>query len=206
VSTLIEMPDTCAANVTLALRRVVSRSTSPFTLETQSFQWPGEQWEIEFDFPTFTSRATASQWIAFAAKMRGSYNYFLLGDPSAKEPRGVATGTPTVAAANQVGNQLQTKDWTPNVTGILLAGDYIQYGTGVNARLHMVVEDVNSDAGGLATLSLEPALRYSPALNAPIVTSNARGVFRLADNTYSWSVAPGPQYRLGFSALEVINA
>lgn len=200
------MPDTCKASVTLTLRRVVSRSVSPFTLEEQSFQWPGEQWEISFTLPTFNNRLTASEWIAFAAKMKGSYNYFLTGDPSAEEPMGVATGTPLVAANNQTGNILQTKGWTPSTPNILRAGDYIQYGTGTSSRLHMVVEDADSDAAGLASLQIEPALRYSPALNSPIVVDNPVGLFRLSDNSYSWSVAPGPRYNLSFSATEVINA
>ena len=207
MSELIDMPDGSLGAVTLSLTRAISRSSSPFTFETQSFQWPGEQWKLDFSMPPFVDRRIASRWIAFQAKLKGSLNYFLLGDPSAKKPQGVATGTPLIAAGNQVGNVLQTKGWTPSTAGILLAGDYIQYGTGINARLHMVVDDADSDALGNANLRIEPNIRFpAPALNAPIVVENARGVFRLADNVTSWDATPGPLYTIAFSAVEVISA
>lgn len=207
MSNLIDLPDSsCAASVSMSIMRVAPRTTSPFTLDTQSFLWPGEQWSMEFNMPTIVDRGIAQEWIAFGVKLKGSYNYFLMGDPSARNPLGVATGTPQVAAASQTGNLLQTKGWTPNVVGIMRAGDYIQLGSGVNSRLHMVTDDADSDASGLANLSIEPALRSSPALNSAIVTSDAKGVFRLIDNTFSWSVAPGKKYNLSFSAVEVINA
>lgn len=207
MSELVDVPtSSCAAQVTMSIMRTVGRSTSPFTLETQSFRWPGEQWMIDFNLPPIINKEVANEWKAFAVKLRGSFNYFLMGDPSAKLPLGVATGTPQVASSNQTGNLLQTKGWTASVVGIMKAGDYIQLGTGVNSRLHMITADVNSDAGGLANLPLEPALRSSPALNQAVIVNNARGVFRLQDNTYSWNVTPGPRYQLGFTAVEVINA
>lgn len=206
MSELIDVPPGCAASVTMTLTRVVARTTSPFTLEEQAFQWPGERWSVEFNPPAFTRRATASPWLAFAIKTKGSFNYFLLGDPAARNPQGIATGNPLVAAGNQVGNVLQTKGWTPSVSGILRAGDYIQYGTGINSRLHMVVEDANSDALGNANLTIEPALRYSPLINSPVVVNDPKGVFRMSSNSFSWSVAPGPVYRLNISAEEVVNA
>lgn len=205
--TLINLPtSSCLASVTLTLTRAVGSTQSPFTFDEQLFKWPGEAWSIEFSMPPFNNRALAADWYSFGLKLEGSLNTFLIGDPLGKNPRGVASGTPLVDGAGQSGNILSTKGWTPDIAGIMLKGDYIQIGTGNNARLHMVVEDANSDSSGDASLSIVPALRTPPADNAAIIVSNARGVFRLNSNSFSWSISPGPVYRLNFSAREAINA
>lgn len=204
---LLTMPtSSCAASVTMTLNRVVGLTQSPFTLEEQAFKWQGEAWSVDFMMPPFKSRAIASQWISFALKLRGQFGTFYLGDPSARIPQGVGTGTPVVDGINQNGNTLLTRGWTSGVTGILLAGDYIQIGTGTNSRLHMVTADANSDGSGDAALSIEPALRYSPADGTAINVNNPVGVFRLTENSWSWSVTPGKIYRLSFQAVEVVNA
>lgn len=207
VPPLVDLPTSaCASSVIMTLTRVVGMTVSPFTLEDQTFKWQGEAWSIDFSLPPFTSRAVASDWITFGAKMEGIYGRFLMGDPSARLPRGVASGSPQVDGNNQTGNALLVKGFTPNINGILLKGDYIQLGTGVNSRLHMVVDDVNSDVSGNAVLNIVPALRLSPTTNDPVIVSNARGIFRLVDNSFSWSVDPGPVYRVSFQAREVVNA
>lgn len=204
---LIDVPTvSCPANVIMSLRRTVGVTMSPFTLEEQFYKWPGEQWVMSFQMVPMTQRAIASEWIAFGLKLQGTYNQFLMGDPSAKTPRGIATGTPLVNGLNQTGNTLVTDGWTPSQTGIMKAGDYIQIGTGVDAQLYMVTADANSDGSGNANLSIEPSLRTSPANNAAIIVTEPKGLFRLVDNSFSWSVSPGPLYRMSFEAQEVVNA
>lgn len=202
---LLELPtSSCVASVIMTISRVVGYTESPFTLQGQTFKWPGERWSISFRMPPFVARGVAMDWVSFGAKLKGRYGLFLMGDPSAKKPRGVATGNPEVDGGGQVGNTLLTKGWTPNVTGIFLKGDYLQIGSGANSRLYMNVEDVNSDSSGNAALSLEPELRNSPADGAIIIVQNAKGVFRLTSNDFSWSVEPGPVYRVSFEATEAL--
>lgn len=204
---LVALPSSsCIASVIMSLTRVVGLTESPYTLEEQSFKWPGERWSIDFRLANITNRGTASDWMAFGAKLQGKYGRFLIGDPAARMPRGVATGVPVVNGGGATGNTLPTKGWTPSTNGILLKGDYIQLGTGVNSRLHMLTENINSDAGGNANLSVEPALRTSPADNSPIITNNPVGLFRMSENTFAWSVDPGMVYRFSFQAVEVLGA
>lgn len=204
---LLNLPTSvCFASVVMSLRRVVGRTQSPFTLEEQAFKWPGEQWGMELTMPPIKGRALAEEWISFMLQLEGSYGYVLMGDPSAKNPEGVASGTPQVDGINQTGNTLLTKGWTPNVTGILKRGDYLQLGTGTNTRLHKVMADVNSDGSGNAALSIVPALRNSPGNSDPIVVYDAKGLFRLTANDFAWSVEPGNIYRFRFNAVEVVNA
>lgn len=203
---LITAPTGCASGVTMSMVSVVGRTQSPFTLEEQSFKWPGESWIIEFNLPPQIGREKASEWITFGLKLEGSFNAFLMGDPSAPFPRGVATGTPVVNGINQQGNSLSVRGWTPSTINIMRTGDYIQIGTGLQSRLHMVVENANSDVAGESVLSIMPALKYSPADGVPITVNSPKGVFRMVENTWSWSVLPGGQYRLGFTAIEFVNA
>lgn len=206
VPALITAPTSCASGVVMSMTRVVGRTVSPFTLEDQAFRWSGDQWSMEFTLPPQTTRARASEWIAFGLKLEGSFNQFLMGDPSARVPMGIATGIPLVDGSGQEGNILATKGWTASTSNILRRGDYIQVGSGSLSRLHMVLDNVNSDGAGLAAIPIAPNLRYSPGNNNPIVVSDPKGVFRMVDNTFSWAVSPGGIYRLGFRAVEVINA
>lgn len=203
--TLVNMPDSlCIANISFTLTRVVGVTESPFTLEEQAFKWPGERWSVSAYFPPVTNRKTAGEWQAFFAELSGRYNYFLFGDPMGKKPMGIATGTPLVDGLGQTGNTLVTDGWTPNTQGILLKGDYIQIGSGSSAKLHMITENANSNASGIASLSIQPALRTSPADGSPIIVNNPRGVFRLSDNSFTWSVRPGPVWSFSFDAVEVL--
>lgn len=204
---LLNLPDSaCIASVIMTLTRVVGVTKSPFTRESQSFKWPGEYWSADFRLPPITKRETASDWMAFGGKLEGMYGRFLMGDPAARTPRGIATGTPLVDGSSQSGNTLNTKGWTPNVTGILLKGDYFQVGTGSSSRLHMLTEDADSDGSGDAVLTLAPALRSSPADDSSVVVNEPKGVFMMIDNAFSWSVEPGPIYRFSFQAVEDVNA
>lgn len=194
----------CFASVNITLKRVVSETASPFTLQEQSFKWPGEQWLLEFSMPPFTRRSIASEWIAFLAKLEGKYGRFLIGDPSAKVSQGSALGNPVVQGAGQLGNTLITSGWTPNSVNVLMQGDYIQLGSGLDSKLHMIVDNASSDGSGNANLSIVPAITQSPATASSIITQDAKGLFRLDSNDVSWSVAPGKIYRLSFNAKEVV--
>lgn len=167
---------------------VVGVARSPFTLSTQAQVWPGQGWEAEVDLPKMT-RASAEAWCCFGLALNGRQGTFLMGDPMASARRGSASGTPLVDGASQAGRTLDTKGWTPNAAGVLLAGDYLQLGSGSSAHLHKVLTDVNADGDGKATLDIWPDLRVSPVDGAALVVSNALGLWRLSSNQVRWEVA-----------------
>jgi hypothetical protein len=123
-----------------------------------------------------------------------------MGDPKAKLPKGVATGTPVVSGANQTGYSLVTRGWTPNKTSILLWGDYIQIGY----RLYSVTDAVNTDVNGDATLPIWPPLRDLPADGVTIVTRACKGLFRLKPEADSKSSVNVGLY--GLTALSIREA
>lgn len=202
---IISVPNSaCFASVVMTLTRVVGVTESPFTLEEQAFRWPGERWSMSLRMPPITNRIIAGEWQSFFASLKGRYNHFLMGDPAARQPMGVATGSPVVNGLGQSGNNLSTSGWSPSVQNILRRGDYIQLGSGPSSRLHMIVEDANSNASGISTLSIEPALRVSPADGSSVVVNDPKGVFRLAQNDVSWSTAPGKIWSFSLEAIEVL--
>jgi hypothetical protein len=207
-SELFEFPaEVCFASITFGYEAVVARSASPFSLSEQSYNWGGYRWVAEVNIPPMSMQnypEAVGKLRAFGVKMNGGYNTFLLGDTSSKAPRGVGTGTPLVDGAGQTGEYLDVKGFTPGVTGIMLEGDWVQIGVGSSAKLHMVIEDADTDTSGDTTLRLKPPLRNSPANNTPITVNNAKGLFRLAEDSFSWNVTPGKINRFSFSAVEVV--
>lgn len=191
------------AKIRISANNVVGVSQSPFTAKQQVYKYTGQFWEAEISLPPM-KRADAEYWISFLLKLNGQYGTFLLGDPNGATARGVATGTPLVNGASQTGNELATDGWTPDTTGILKAGDYVQIGSGAAAKLHKVLDDVNSDADGEATLVLWPDLRSAPSDNATIIVSGAKGLFRLSTNQQDWDVNEASIYGMTFPAREAL--
>lgn len=203
--TLFNLPaSSCAADVVMTLTSTTGITQSPFSKEEQAFKWDGKFWSVDFRLPILTNRQVAGEWKAFGAKMEGRYHHVLIGDPSAKVPLGAASGSPVVDGGGQTGNTLNTRNWPVSTDGVLLEGDYIQIGTGSAARLHMVTSVVDTDTAGDAQISIMPALRGSPADGTTIIYNEPKGVFRLADDAFSWSVSPTPVFRFSYSFVEVV--
>lgn len=168
----------------------VGMTSSPFTGAQQVTDYSGQWWEAILTIAPNT-RANFEEWVAFLLKLNGAEGYFRLGDPDGATPRGVATGTPVVDGAGQTGNSLDTRGWTVSTTGILKAGDYIQIGD----YMYKVLNDADSDSGGLTTLDIWPSLRSAPADGASITTSNCKTLMRLTSNIVEWETDQVPHYR-----------
>jgi hypothetical protein len=203
ISYPLNFPAQCVRGITIRARTVVGMSTSPFTGQQQVYKHQGQWWEAEMTFPPM-KRADAEQVAAFLLKLNGRFGTFLMGDPANTQPRGAASGTPLVNGAAQTGNQLITDGWTPSITGILRAGDWVQLGTGATSRLYKVLDDVNSDSGGNATLTLFPNLRSSPADNATLTVNNPKGVWRLAANDVGYDIQTGQFYGITLACVEAL--
>ena len=203
ISYPLSIPSTDIAKIKLVANNIVGISQSPFTAAQQVYKYSGQYWEADISLPPM-KREVAEYWISFLLKLNGSYGTFLLGDPIGATARGVATGTPLVKGASQSGNTLETDGWTTSVTGILKAGDYIQLGSGSTAKLHKVLDDVNSDGSGNATLTIFPDIRTSPADNSAIVVTSAKGVFRLTSGQTMWDINEASVYGITFGAREAL--
>lgn len=194
------------ANIVLTAKNAVAVATSPFTLSTQVMQHQGSRWEANVTLPPM-KRAAAEEWIAFLISLNGQYGTFLLGDPNGATARGsasTAAGTPLVNGASQTGTTLNFDGVPNNATGYLKAGDYIQLGTGSGSQLYKVLADANSNGTGQISVDIWPSLRSSPADNAAVVVSGAKGLFRLSTPDSSFSIDNAAVYGINFSAIEAI--
>lgn len=185
----------------------VGLSESPFTFRQQVVRHQGERWEVSIRIPPVKADL-AEPWVTFLLSLRGQYGTFLLGDPSRTSPRGTASsnpGSPRVTGGSQLGDQLIIDGCPGSQTGYLLAGDYIQLGVEGFSVLHKVLANVNTDSSGRATLDIWPRLWRSPSDNDEVVVSNPKGVFRLKNNTSSWTINNISSYGIEFEAVGVVT-
>lgn len=199
----LTFPDIGIRSINIRAKTVVGASISPFTGQQQVYKHQGQWWEMEVSMPPM-KRDEAEQVASFLLKMNGKYGTFLLGDKANTAPRGVGTGSPLVKGGSQTGDQLLTDGWTSSTTGILKAGDWIQVGSGSSTRLHKVLDDVNSDGSGNATLNIFPSIRTSPADNTVITVNSPKGIWRLSSNETDFSIDEASVYGITFACVEAL--
>lgn len=185
---------------TFGLETNTQRFESPFSKYVQRQLLAGSRWKASYTLPRM-NREQAAEWQAFFLQLEGGVNVFNGFDPDAKQPRGVATGSPLVAGGSQTGSSLTTDGWTASVTNILMAGDYIS----VNGELKMVTANASSNGSGEATITFKPALRASPDDNAVITVSNCTCTMILdSDVQAMWTADQNNIYsEITFTAHEV---
>lgn len=81
---------------------------------------------------------------------------------------------PSIHGSGQTGDQLVTKDWPAGAE--LRSG----YWLGIGTSMHMLIDNAQADADGIATLWIEPPLRGSPDDGTPLKISGVSGLFRLS--------------------------
>ena len=180
-------------SIELRAMNAVAISQSPFTYKQQVVAHQGQIWSASVSIPS-VRRDLAADWKAMLVALKGSVGTFLLGDPDYATPRGTVSGTPTLSGT--------AGDSTVSVTmtGTLLAGDYIQLGTGSAARLHQVLVDQS----GSGNLEIWPDLR-STYSGETVIYSSPKGVFRLGNSTTSWSIDNASFYGISFDAIEALQ-
>jgi hypothetical protein len=180
-------------SIELRAMNAVAISQSPFTYKQQVVAHQGQIWSASVSIPS-VRRDLAADWKAMLVALKGSVGTFLLGDPDYATPRGTVSGTPTLSGT--------AGDSTASVTmtGTLLAGDYIQLGTGSAARLHQVLVDQS----GSGNLEIWPDLR-STYSGETVIYSSPKGVFRLGQSTTSWSIDNASFYGISFEAIEALQ-
>jgi len=170
----------------------VATSQSPFTYKQQIVSHGGQRWEASVTIPS-VRRDLAAPWKAMLTGLKGPTGTFLLGDPDYATPRGTVSSCTLTGTAG-------SDSPTITMTGTLLAGDYIQLGTGSTAKLHQVLQDQDGDGN----LQLWPDLR-TDYTNATVTFNSPKGVFRLKESITSWSINNASFYGISFEAVEAIT-
>ena len=92
--------------------------------------------------------------------------------------------------SSQTGNTLLARGCTASQSPWLRIGDYFHYVSPSWQQMHRVVSDVASDSSGHASLTIEPAIRESPAAGAAIITSSPQAIMRLLSDDVPLEFTP----------------
>lgn len=176
-------------SIELRAINAVATSQSPFTYKQQIVSHQGQRWEASVSIPP-VRRDLAAAWKAFLVSLKGQTGTFLLGDPDYATPRGTVSSCSLTGTAGD-------ETVTVVMTGSLLAGDYIQLGSGSNAKLHQVL----ADQTGSGNLEIWPKLRSTYSSEA-VIFNSPKGVFRLSSNQTSWQINSSSAYGISFEAVE----
>lgn len=207
ISYPIDFPtNVSAARISLTAQTNHGRTMSAFSFNQSVQKNDGTMWGLEVSLPPM-KREDAEQWIAFLLTLNGVYGTFWYQIPTWKTPRGTPSGTPVLAGIaadshiRNVGQSLKTTGWTPSTFSVLKKGDMIQIGN----RLFKVLLDVDADGTGAATIEVWPKQLSDLADGTSIITSNAKGLFRLAQGDFTLcNIDEAGICSMSFSAIEAI--
>ena len=193
------------AQIELRTINAVAYSRSPFTFSGQAHAYAGQMWQADITLPPM-KRGDAEQWVAWLISLKGQLGQFYLGDPLAITPMGSARDADTILVNGALtsGSTIAIDSAPTSQTDYLKAGDYMQIGTGGSRQLFKVLQDVDTDASGQATVDVWPNVRTSIANNAPVTVQSAKGLFRLPSNEQAWSVSEASVYGITFGAMEAL--
>jgi hypothetical protein len=178
---------------------------SPFNMVGEKQDWGGDSWTAHLTWSKIYGRAKAAPLLAIMTALRGQLGTVLIGDPLGVAPRGVGSGAPVVNGAVAIGaRQLPLRGMAASIAGWLLAGDYLQLGSGVQTRLYQVLDDAATDGSGNVTLDIWPSIRDGYADGAAVTLENCKGTFQLAANQRGWQEAPTDVYSADLNFVEAL--
>ena len=187
-----------------ALQRKTAISVSPFSGAQQVFEYDYALWTVSLTLPPM-KRSDAANWQSFILKLHGRKGTFLLGDPDARTPRGTISGSVTLGANIAVGDFTISISTSQNsLANAFRAGDYIQLGSAGTSKLHMIVDDVNTDSSGDANINIEPAIKTAVTSGNTVVYNNPKGLFRMQNPQIDWDADEVSNYGISFSAVEAL--
>lgn len=188
-------------------------TSSTLTKSPFSFQGQAQSYGGAIRYASITvenlNREEAEDWVGFLDSLNGTIGTFLFGDPAAAVPMGVGGGSPTVRGFNNATRDIISVNTTltTNVSGWLRRGDWIQIGTGLDARLYKVVTprvSVSGSTGATNGFVIWPTCRRTPIVGEEVILNNPKGLFRRSSGTYSYTEDNGCKYGLSFDCEEVI--
>jgi hypothetical protein len=197
--TVIAMPTSPAFTTSdWGIRRTVAVSQSPFTGATQVQKYAKAQWYATLSLPPM-KRSDASQWQSFFMQLAGKANTFLLGDPDAKTVLGGNAPT-SISVTSSAAIGATSVSLTIGSGKKLNKGSYLQFGTGANSRLHMVVDDNT----GNGAVTIQPPLKDAITTGTTVTFASAQGLFRMDSNELTWNANELSNYGITFSCSEAL--
>jgi hypothetical protein len=174
---------------------------SPLSKAVQTVSRKGSYWKTTMTFSNLTG-AQRSELQAFISKLDGQTHRMRIRDYGAvRYGTAISPQTPRVVGASQTGSTLVADGATPNQSSYFSAGDYISF----NNELHMVTDDVDSDASGGLSIPIAPPIRKSPDNDEAIEYAAPYGVFMMTNNP-GWSTQSLYVSNITIEAIEDVLA
>ena len=189
-------PKAKSANIASEQNTITSVTTSG---RIQARQIDGQKFRITLAYPPMT-RAEFAPIKAFLMKQRSRLETFTVIPPEL-DAQGSATVTLRIDGALSAGDTTCSIDSMGNSeNGVLKAGDYFKFSTG--NKIYMAVEDLNSDAVGVGTLTFEPPLREAVADDATLVYDDVPFTVRLTNDVQEYSIGTTNLYQYELDVIE----
>ena len=185
----LTFPSVGIQNMSMRLRRVVSVSESPFTLDTQTHVHQGAKWEAEVSLPPL-SHAEARSVEAFIIALKGQSGTFYFGNP-------LHTSTISNGAVSSAAIRAETFELSSGASVALPAGTYFE----LNNYLYIVTED---KAANEATLNFQPPLRIAVSSAQAIKYNLPKSTWRMTSNEIGWSINEASMYGFTFACCEAL--
>jgi len=195
--------------ITLSMESNADGGESPFNFAAQIQDWGGQRWQLQVTLAPLQGKKS-HPYEAFFGKLNGREGTFLIGDPSKRNPVGIAAinpGNPHVHNAHPIRSQTLNIDTDLGVTeGYLMAGSHLQIGEGADATLYMLLDDIDLNADGRGSAHIWPKLRYALTGDEEIILIDPKGVFRLLQPRVDFARKPGIFTNIAVLAQENIRA
>lgn len=138
---------------------------------------------IEIQFADML-RDEFQQLYAFLLKQKGMYDTFTITIPGHTSPLGTWPGTPAFFSKTN-DNTIIGYLFTANQTGAVKAGDFFTIGG--NTKVYCVTADGNTNGSGAVSIAFEPALVFTPTLNAALTRTNVSMTVQADENSLSFT-------------------
>jgi hypothetical protein len=184
----LAFPSVGIQNMSMRLKRVVSVSESPFTLDTQVYTHQGARWQAEISLPPL-NHAEARSVEGFIVGLIGREGTFTFGNP---------LHTSTLSNNTVSSAAIRAESFTlGSGTAAVSAGTYFE----LNNYLYCVTSD---KAAGATTLNFQPPLRSAVTSSLVVKYNLPKSIWRMASNDVGWSISEASIYGFAFSCVEAL--
>lgn len=180
----LDVPLQFVQEVNVDLATTSTYAKSDFTYRGVVQEYEGSAWKLSLSY-RLLNRTRAQPVLAFKDALKGPVGTFVMKFPGYDQPLGAAknaASSPTVNGSGQAGSEeLTIGSATPSIDDWLVEGDIIQVGPSSRPHWHRVLNNVDTDGSGNATIDVAPAIREGTLDGDQISYTSPLCLFRLVE-------------------------
>jgi hypothetical protein len=146
----------------------------------------------------------AQEVFAFLQKQKGSFGDFTIGAPLDNLGAAKAETDIQVVGSHIAGDaSINLDGFTASQQNALKAGDLVRFDN--HSKVYMVTDNIDAEADGTLTLTIEPNLVASLADNEEVIVNKPNFKVYLESNEIMYSTNASGLYNISFDVREVIT-